>query len=50
MHKLTGKMHTHAIYKKDTNKKNTTFSVFVFLESEEFSNLLSLHVHIHISV
>lgn len=41
-------MHTHAIYKMDTNKNNT-FSVFVFLflECEEFSNLLSLHVHKH---
>lgn len=49
MHK--GKMHTHAIYKMDT-KKNNTFSVFVFLflECEEFSNLLSLHVHTHFNL
>lgn len=44
-------MHTHAIYKMDTNKNNT-FSVFVFLflECEEFSNLLSLHVHTHFNL
>lgn len=44
-------MHTHAIYKMDTNKNNT-FSVFIFLflEREEFSNLLSLHVHTHFNL
>lgn len=44
-------MHTHAIYKMDTNKNNT-FSVFIFLflEREEFSNLLSLHVHKHFNL
>lgn len=49
MHK--GKMHTHAIYKMDTNKNNTSsVFVFLFLECEEFSNLLSLHVHTHFNL
>lgn len=44
-------MHTHAIYKMDTNKNNTFFVfVFLFLECEEFSNLLSLHVHTHFNL
>lgn len=44
-------MHTHAIYKMDTNKNNTfCVFVFLFLECEEFSNLLSLHVHTHFNL
>lgn len=39
-------------YTKWTQIKNNTFSVFVFLflEREEFSNLLSLHVHTHFNL
>lgn len=43
-------MHTHAIYKMDTNKNNTFSVFFLFLECEEFSNLLSLHVHTHFNL
>lgn len=39
-------------YTKWTQIKNNTFSVLVFLllECEEFSNLLSLHVHKHFNL
>lgn len=39
-------------YTKWTQIKNNTFSVLVFLllECEEFSNLLSLHVHTHFNL